>query len=201
MGKKDFEDLWADLQRIGDRVEKHFIGNIILLSEQDSNQLQIVDGQQRMATISLLVMAIRDHPHTSDDNKIIDDLLNCYNQEQEVTQPTRRIVLYDDDADETFQKIWSGNTSDTDDKVGAAYSFFKSKLKSLSEDKLSNTLFKVAQKLKVVRTKAEDPSLAYMIFQSQNERGVEVEPEVLIKARVFGEADRADNPTEAQEIK
>jgi hypothetical protein len=196
--KKNFQDLWADLQRIGERVDKHFIGNIILLSEGDSNELQIVDGQQRMVTISLLIMAIRDHPNRAETHsKIIEEILESHR----AGNTRRRVTLYDDDADAAFEKIWNQNTSDIGGQVGEAYSFFAEKLKGYSTKKLSKILNKTVQDLKVVRTEAEEPSLAYMIFQSQNERGVEVDPEVLIKARVFGEADRADDPAEGRQIK
>lgn len=196
--EKNFDDLWADLQRIGERVDKHFIGNIILLADGDSSELQIVDGQQRMVTISLLIMAIRDHPNKSDTHdKIIEEILKSHS----AGVTNRRITLYDDAADENFEKIWNGDTLDIDGKVGDAYSFFEQKLDGFSTEELSELIDKIVQQLKVVRTKAEEPSLAYMIFQSQNERGVEVDPEVLIKARVFGEADRADDQAEGKRIK
>jgi len=197
-GEKNFEDLWADLQRVGDRVDKHFLGNIILLTEGDQSELQIVDGQQRMATISLLIMAIRDHPNRSDSHdKILDDILESYKS----GETKRRLTLYEDEADEMFEQIWNGDTTDISGNVGDAYSFFEEKLEGCSQDELSDLIDSIAEKLKVVRTKAEDPSLAYMIFQSQNERGVEVDPEVLIKARIFGEADRIDDQAEGRLIK
>ncbi|RJX47574.1 DUF262 domain-containing protein [Halonotius pteroides] len=196
--EKNFEDLWADLQRVGERVEKHFMGNIILLTEGDQSELQIVDGQQRMTTISLFIMAIRDHPNRGDSHdKIIDDILESYKSGE--TQ--RRLSLYDDADDAAFERIWNGNVDDLSGNIGDAYSFFRDRLEGYSQDELSTLLDNIVQNLKVVRTKAEDPSLAYMIFQSQNERGVEVDPEVLIKARIFGEADRADDPADGKFIK
>jgi hypothetical protein len=196
--EKNFEDLWADLQRVGERVEKHFMGNIILLTEGDQSELQIVDGQQRMTTISLFIMAIRDHKNRGGSHdKIIDDILESYKSGE--TQ--RRLTLYDDADDSDFERIWNKNVDDLSGNIGDAYSFFRNKLEGYSQDELSAILDNIVQNLKVVRTKAEDPSLAYMIFQSQNERGVEVDPEVLIKARIFGEADRADDPADGKFIK
>ena len=59
-GKKEFQDLWLDLQRLGDTTNQHYLGNIILLEKNSSELFEIVDGQQRMVTISLFLMAIRD---------------------------------------------------------------------------------------------------------------------------------------------
>jgi hypothetical protein len=198
--EKNFQDLWVDLQRIGERVDKHFMGNIILLTQKGSRKLEIVDGQQRMITLSVLIMAIRDHPNLSSDHNItdmIDEMLECNTSKG----TRRRLTLYDDDSDASFENLWNENMDNITGSIETAYQFFSDKIKELSEDDLARLFEKVQQDLKVVRTKAEDPSLAYMIFQSQNERGVEVDPEILIKARVFGEAERGYNQTEGAQIK
>lgn len=196
--KKNFEDLWIDLQRVGDRVDKHFLGNIILLRGSDSREREIVDGQQRMVTISILVMAIRHHPEMSgENNKIIEDIL-----ESQISGDVERCIkLYDDEADQRYEELWNGETCDVGGNIGAAYDYFSNQIVDHSKQDLKEILYKISQQLKVVRTEAQEPSLAYMIFQSQNERGVEVRPEVLIKARIFGEADRAKSQSETDQIK
>ena len=196
-GLKNFQDLWSDLDRIGDRVDRHFLGNIILLHESDAaDTVEIVDGQQRMATISLLVMAIRDCG-LSEEYAQVDDIINA--QPQKETK--RRLRLYENEADSSFEAIWNGNPEDADGAVATAYEYYMEQLESHSEDELIDLLQKITEDLKVVRTRAKDPSLAFMIFQSQNERGVEVDPEILIKARVFGEADRLDDSYSSKNLK
>lgn len=194
---QNFEDMWADLQRIGERVDKHFLGNIILLADQEENELEIVDGQQRIVTISVLTMAIRDAMDADRlPNKTIEDILQSHRS----GETNRRVKLYDEDADECFKNLWDQNMDNISGKIETAYEFFSNKLSDASQSELLDLIDKIAYDFKIVRTKAENPSLAYMIFQSQNERGVEVDPEVLIKARIFGEADRAD-ATEGKQIK
>ena len=58
--KKHWRDLWTDVNRIGDQVDQHYLGNIILLEKDTGRTYEIVDGQQRIVTISILAMAIRD---------------------------------------------------------------------------------------------------------------------------------------------
>jgi len=196
--EKNFEDLWADLQRIGGRVNKHYLGNIILLGQEGDDKFEIVDGQQRMVTISILMMAIRDSENVPDpEDKRIDDVINCYPS----NQVRRRLHLHDDDCDRYFQNLWEGNSTEIGGNIETAYDFYSNKVKRLDSEQISQLLSNIVEDLRVVETISQDTSLAYMIFQSQNERGLEVNPEVLIKARVFGEAERLDSPTAEKEVK
>ncbi|WP_254768834.1 DUF262 domain-containing protein [Salinilacihabitans rarus] len=196
--KKNFEDLWGDLQRIGDRVNKHYIGNIILLGEESDEELEIVDGQQRMVTISILTMAIRDsHNMDKSNHQLIDDVLTSYPS----NNPERKLNLYDEEADRYYENLWEGNIDEIGGNIETAYQFYRQKVNDFEEEELNKLLRKLTNDLRVVETTSQDTSLAYMIFQSQNERGVEVSPEVLIKARVFGEAERMDDLQRTREMK
>jgi uncharacterized protein with ParB-like and HNH nuclease domain len=198
--EKNFEDLWADLKRVGEGVDIHYLGNIIILEEGDSTTLRysIVDGQQRMVTISILMMAIRDaQTLNNQEDRIIDEVLNTY--------PTggaeRRLELYNDDQDNYFEDLWRGDTSDIGGNVGEAYGFYRQKLTDYGDSEIENIKTKVVNNLRIVETTSNDNSLAYMVFQSQNERGKEVEPQILAKARVFGEAEKTDDTTAQRETK
>ncbi|QSW98160.1 DUF262 domain-containing protein [Haloterrigena alkaliphila] len=198
--QKHFEDLWSDLKRVGDRVNMHYLGNIIILLEEDEDtkRFSIVDGQQRMVTISTLMMAIRDRQDMGNaDDKIIEDILNTY--------PTggaeRKLHLYNDDQDARFEALWQGETDDVDGTIGDAYNFFSRKLISCDEDEVEELKTNLVNKMRVVETTSEDTSLAYMVFQSQNERGKDVEPQILAKARIFGEAEKFDDIAKQREVK
>lgn len=194
--EKNFEDLWTDIRRIGGRIDQHFLGNIILLDIEDDNTREIVDGQQRMVTISILLIAIRDAENITDDRRI-DDILNSYPENRK----ERKIRLDKNESDERFKKLWEGNPEQVDGQIGDAYEYFLRKVQELNSDDTYEIVNKVVNCLRVVKTVSYERPLAYMIFQSQNERGMEVPAETLIKARVFGEADQLENKYETQRIK
>lgn len=196
--REQFEDLWNDIQRIGNRVDRHFLGNIILLQRGESLELEIVDGQQRMTTISVLMMAIRDHKKIDPEKYPEIEYILTTRRSKETK---RKIHLYDSTADQSFDRLWNGNTKNVDGSIGTAYEYFSDQIEEFSQREIEDLITTVVEDLQVVRTKAEEPGLAYMIFQSQNERGVEVEPEILIKARIFGEADRLDEELESRRMK
>jgi uncharacterized protein with ParB-like and HNH nuclease domain/predicted transport protein len=62
---KECRQLWEDIIRTGadDRVSVHFVGSIVYIDKADSNvtawePLLVIDGQQRLTTVTLLVAAL-----------------------------------------------------------------------------------------------------------------------------------------------
>lgn len=189
--QKHFEDLWNDIQRIGEGVDFHYMGNIILRTEENGDIIEIVDGQQRMVTISILIMAIRDELGVdNDENKTIEDMLNSYIDGEKGV----RIDLNDGEAEASFNALWKKETQEAEGNVGSAYRYYSKCVDGLTEGELHDLLRDITKNLRIVETQTDDTRIAYMIFQSQNERGTEVNPEILAKARIYGEAERLDQP-------
>lgn len=196
----EFNDLWLDLNRIGGQVDKHFLGNIILLKQGTySDEYEIVDGQQRMATLSILTIAIRDSDkfeRDEGDNRI-DTILNRLKGGNETH---RRLYLYEDDADSSYNSLWNGEPQEAEGDIREAYDFYERKLSELKYDEIEDLLSKVFNDLSVVETVVEDPALAYPIFQTQNARGKEVSPIVLAKSRIHGAARKLDDKREEKHV-
>ena len=65
-GEKDCKDLWDDVMRAGKKSEDHFIGSFLYTPEAEETATSIkrkllIDGQQRMTTISLMLSAYFDY--------------------------------------------------------------------------------------------------------------------------------------------
>lgn len=58
--ERQCEELWLDVLRAGRREEGHFSGTILYESD-GSGAMSIVDGQQRMTTVTLMLAALRNH--------------------------------------------------------------------------------------------------------------------------------------------
>ncbi|RDU60625.1 hypothetical protein CQA44_10285 [Helicobacter sp. MIT 14-3879] len=60
------EKLWSDILKVGDneRAVAHFMGSIMYIGDSHSqtaiNELVVIDGQQRLTTLTLLLIALRD---------------------------------------------------------------------------------------------------------------------------------------------
>jgi len=60
-GRDQASDFWNDLiDAMEDENKKVFLGTIVLKTEDGKNSASVVDGQQRLTTISLLLIAIRE---------------------------------------------------------------------------------------------------------------------------------------------
>jgi uncharacterized protein with ParB-like and HNH nuclease domain len=57
---KQVNEFWNDLEFVTRNKEEHFVGSVILLSENEATDLQVIDGQQRLTTIFMLISLIRD---------------------------------------------------------------------------------------------------------------------------------------------
>src|ERR1700679_3398654 len=77
---KQFGDLFS---AILENDEQYFIGNIVCLkpTRQNDNRLLIIDGQQRITSISILLIAIRDEVRTlklGEESKRLQDKIGGY---------------------------------------------------------------------------------------------------------------------------
>lgn len=195
--QRQWEDLWLDIDRINTHVEQHYLGSIILLEVEAGSLYEIVDGQQRMVTISLIMMAIRDAPEIKDpDDMRIDDIINTYPANEAV----RKLKLADNEADSTYESIWEGNSDQAEGQIKKAYDYYFDRVSDLSEEDLNELIDNIVKYLRVVETMAKDTSLAYTVFQSQNDRGKEVSPQILAKARIHGAAEDLDEDLDRQEV-
>jgi hypothetical protein len=55
-GEEQWEDLWLDLMALDDGDQQHYMGALVL-QEYAPDQYRIIDGQQRLATLSILIIA------------------------------------------------------------------------------------------------------------------------------------------------
>ncbi len=188
--KEQCKELWDDIIKIGgdDKMDGHFIGSILYVLDgitHSDNALLIIDGQQRLTTITLLLTALRDH--WSDKRKEIED---------------HYLINSDKDGDKKFRLILSESDKDTllslIDKDKRKPSKPSSKIVEnfkLFEEWVSNTnkletIFKGLEKLMIVYIALKkgkyDPQL---IFESMNSKGMELSQTDLIRNYIVMETE------------
>jgi uncharacterized protein with ParB-like and HNH nuclease domain len=56
------EDFWHDIVDAAEDAAEYFLGNVVLTADGDEDDVfSIIDGQQRIATTTILLAAMRDH--------------------------------------------------------------------------------------------------------------------------------------------
>ncbi|GAA9856651.1 DUF262 and DUF1524 domain-containing protein [Helicobacter pylori] len=190
--KEQCEQLWDDIIKIGgnDKANGYFIGSI--LYELDGNTpssplLIIIDGQQRLTTITLLFIALRNRSSDEDKRKKIESYLINSNKDGD---KKFRLILSESDKDTLLSLIDKDRRKPSEPSVKIVENFelFK-KWISENTDKLE-TIFKGLEKLMIVWIALEkgkdDPQL---IFESMNSKGIELTQTDLIRNYIIMETE------------
>ncbi len=196
--KEQCKQLWDDIIKTGgnDQIEGHFIGSI--LYERDgithsNNLLLIIDGQQRLTTITLLLIALRNH--LSDEVKILEkfsrEKIESYliNNNKDGNKKFR-LILSESDKDTLLFLIDKNKRKPSEPSVKIMENFeLFEKWISENTDKLE-TIFKGSKKLMIVWIALEkgkdDPQL---IFESMNSKGIELTQTDLIRNYIIMETE------------
>ncbi len=195
--KEQCEQLWDDIIKIGgnDKMNGHFIGSIVYVRDGNthSSPLLIIDGQQRLTTITLLFIALRNH--LSDEVKILEKF-----SRKEIES---YLINSNKDGDKKFKLILSESDKDTllslidknrrkpsepSLKIVENFKLFEEWIRK-NTDKLE-TIFKGLKKLMIVWIALEkgkdDPQL---IFESMNSKGIELTQTDLIRNYIVMETE------------
>lgn len=199
--KKDqFVRLWDDLVKLAeDRKDRgpnatHFIGSLVLAPSPSVGpagvaEYLVVDGQQRLTTLTLLLTAIRDHRSESEDPSHLDRINEKYLiNKWEPGQPTK-LLPTQADRGSYLACIHRTPQAGGADPVGTAYRFFRSKLTELDdpEDDLDIQRLEdaVIAGLSVVCVTAQQGDNVHRIFESLNNTGLRLTQGDLIRNYLF----------------
>ncbi|MCQ2746780.1 DUF262 and DUF1524 domain-containing protein [Helicobacter pylori] len=195
--KEQREQLWDDIIKIGgnDKMNGHFIGSILYVRNgiTHSDPLLIIDGQQRLTTITLLLIALRNR--SSDEVKILEKFSR--------KKIENYLINSDKDGDKKFRLILSESDKDTllflidknkrkpsepSVKIMENFKLFEKWIRK-NTDKLE-TIFKGLEKLMIVYIaldkEKDDPQL---IFESMNSKGIELTQTDLIRNYIVMETE------------
>ncbi|WQR85381.1 DUF262 and DUF1524 domain-containing protein [Helicobacter pylori] len=195
--KEQCEQLWDDIIKIGgnDKMNGHFIGSILYVRDGNthSSPLLIIDGQQRLTTITLLFIALRNH--LSEEIEILEKFsrkkIESYliNSNKDGDKKFR-LILSESDKDTLLSLIDKNKRKPSEPSVKIIENFeLFEKWISENTDKLE-TIFKGLEKLMIVWIALEkgkdDPQL---IFESMNSKGIELTQTDLIRNYIIMETE------------
>ncbi|MCQ2901545.1 DUF262 and DUF1524 domain-containing protein [Helicobacter pylori] len=189
--KEQCKQLWDDIIKTGgnDQIEGHFIGSILYVLDGNtpSSPLLIIDGQQRLTTITLLLIALRNHSSDEVKRKEIESYL--INSDKDGDKKFR-LILSESDKDTLLFLIDKNKREPRESSVKIVENFeLFEKWISENTGKLE-TIFKGLEKLMIVWIALEkgkdDPQL---IFESMNSKGIELTQTDLIRNYIIMETE------------
>jgi uncharacterized protein with ParB-like and HNH nuclease domain len=195
--EKHFRDLWNDLQILGEK-DVHFFGTIVFMSRthiaQETNRIEVVDGQQRITTISIMLCAMRDFLKKEYGNKVeesrIEKIEEClWLIDLDGNKKGKRIILGNLDKESYNNLIESKNDEVENEKLREAYDYFYKKIKNLASlEEIKKLHKKILMQLLYVAVTTKGHKDAYQLFEAMNNRGLVLSPIDLMKNYLFMKA-------------
>lgn len=192
-----FDDLVSAMQdaRISEAGSQYFLGSIVLIKNDREPQSSVVDGQQRLSTLTMLFAVLRAvMPDAADD---ITDFLYKKGKASLGEKNEYRLTAREEDVDFFRTSIQepggimqlAASTDKLEDsrlRYRENAALLLEKAKALSPEDL-NALWKfIANDCSLVVISTPDLEAAYRIFSVLNNRGLDLAPIDIIKAQVLG---------------
>ena len=208
--KKHCERLWNDVLRLGQNRENpsHFLGSIVYIEPGVSNvsgirKLHVIDGQQRLTTLTLLLAALSRavKGQESDIGITPEELSDYYLNNRKTDELRYKQVLTEHDKD-TLIQLLNGNSGgwfrhegnliklledkelpiNTSPQLLENYRFFETKLKDVDLE----TVYNGIQKLRIVDIALDrNHDNPQLIFESLNSTGLSLSQADLIRNYVL----------------
>ncbi len=227
--EEQWEDLWLDILEVSRGEETfHYMGYVVLQSDDNRNFI-IIDGQQRITTLSILVLAVikllgdwADEGISSDQNQQRQELLTSrFISQTDVSSLMLRSKLFlNRNNDDFYQSRLLRLRPPTNRRklkpsqrlLWEALEYLYERLKERFEDERDGAMLTeflektVADKLVFTTITVADDLNAYKVFETLNARGVRLSTTDLLKNFLFsvaargGEADLEEAERQWQSI-
>jgi hypothetical protein len=198
--KSEWEDLWLDLLRVADAAAasenlNHFIGSVVLHAQEgtglpsEAQRFLVVDGQQRITTLTLLMCAIRDHIARSESDDTERQSLKDFYTSRYLRNTTLggeyrdRLVLQQADRGALAQVIDGAPGEQT--LVEQAYQYFSAQLSTRTSEEALTLITHIAKRLSAVWVVLDAGDNAHRVFQTLNSGGRPLEQADLVRNFFF----------------
>src|SRR6266508_1009681 len=200
---EEIDILWEDItSAVLSGRNEYFLGAIVVSPSDDDKTREIVDGQQRLAVLSMMFAAIADEWKTNNDNKRADgvfrDFLGSENRRtgdlstkislNETNDPIYQgVVLKGQGVTVTARKSWPLSNRLLDD----TFTRIKNKLHNWVREvgdvsaRLLDLEDFLAGNTNVILIEVGDEADAFVLFETLNDRGLELAVSDLVKNYLF----------------
>ena len=225
-GQKDWGLLFND---IIENDYGYFLGSIICVDKSVSAmgdvELEVIDGQQRITSLSLLLVSLYEKLNVFKDKLDEDQITDLNNIKRELVIKSNgeniarlSLQIQNDNRNDYFSLLCEkGLLSDKERKnyaglrrIYKAYAYFSNavdkyieELNAKTDDEKINALFELAKRFNsaiLVSIEVETNKDAYMLFESLNNRGVPLSAIDLIKNLLISISDRDGKAEECYKI-
>lgn len=179
-------------------LQEYFLGSIVLIKDMDEPLSQVVDGQQRLTTLTILLCVLRE---LSEDEGIRNDLEQFICEKGNKLKSTEdrfRLSLRERDRKffesnvqyagklESFLDRDSIGLTDSQQRMHENADYLWNKLSKIDQERRNQFALFLSQKCYLVIVSASDQNSAYRVFSVMNDRGLDLSPTDILKADIIG---------------
>ncbi len=206
--EEHWEDLWQDLKDIyEDRESQHYMGTIVLQNTKEKKRFLIVDGQQRITTLSLFILAIMKNLkdlvekgfEVENNKERIKRISDTYIGEKAISDLYYKSKLTLNENNDSFyqsrmlefkEPVNYAKLRDSEKLIYKAYQFFYKQTKNYFADAMEGSILgefleKTLDGIIFIQITVDDDISAYTVFETLNARGVELTTTDLLKNYLF----------------
>lgn len=184
-GEEQWEAFWSDLNSL-EEGDTHFLGSIVVIQHSPIDSLnwrELVDGQQRLTTITILLSVMRErYLEAGDENNHAETIKDDYLREKDLDNnyfPKLTLSKFDD---EDYQAILEGRSSDVDnEQLEEAVKFFRKKIADCDLVQVDELRKRLLSSMTLVIIDCDSEQSAFRLFETLNNRGLELSAVDLMK--------------------
>jgi hypothetical protein len=211
---REVTQLLQDFAKAINEVGIYFLGTIVTIP-RDEGTLEVVDGQQRLATTAILLAAIRDYLRERNEDLIVqsidDEFLSGIDRERRIRVPKLKLNI---DDNEIFDRIVTRRSGESDlEPLRASHErlllareearkHVRRIVAPLDEkehgDLLNRWVSFLEHRALVVLLRVPDDANAYKMFETLNDRGLRTSQADLIKNFLFSRSDKRMNEVQSR---
>lgn len=201
--RENWKRLWEDIENCDKEELSHFFGTFVCAKQNQKSgsvpETLVIDGQQRLTTIMIVLIALRDKAGTlvTYDEDLARDiqrkLVNTLASKDNQHHSTDYYKFLPSQIDKTYfcnlidkSKNTKTDTEDTSTTIRRCYLFFQQKLKFIdSKEQLRKIYDVIISNLQIVMIDLDETDNYYVVYESLNSTGVALTQADLIRNLFF----------------
>ena len=190
------KQIWELIEDISllENGDTHLLGSIVCLAGQHKaglNELELVDGQQRLTTVTILLECIRQAFEQNGHSEEASEVAQLLSAKPLNGKAVKKVALDSIDADEFNDLVKQADGEHFKNwQLSQAFEIVRNAAKELSIDDLRAFLYKLRNQAIVIRLDVSQAKDAFKLFETINNRGLRLSPTDIIKNFLLGNAAR-----------
>ncbi|MDL0118309.1 DUF262 domain-containing HNH endonuclease family protein [Halobacterium salinarum] len=184
--ESQWEEFWNDLTSL-DEEDTHFLGSIVVIQHQkkydELDELELVDGQQRITTISLLLRVMREYYGAHSETGLSEQIDTNYLHETDFDNDRYPKLSLSRFEDADYQKILDSDPEGVNEEsqLRQAYEYFHERVFECEIEEVDQLRKRLLGSMTLVVVECDSAASAFRLFETLNNRGLELSAVDLMK--------------------